>query len=192
MNKSRTIIRSLVSGLDPYDDIERDVARRVLEWIDSGAELFRREAEDRPDRHLVAYFPVIDRVRRSVLLLDHVKAGLLLPNGGHVEPDEDPHRAVLRELHEELGPRAVSVSSVASMPLFLTQHKTKGPTAHTDVSLWYVVFGDERMWIDPDLHEFTGHRWVRFEDVLSADSATLDPAMHRFIRKLQLKLAAAV
>jgi 8-oxo-dGTP diphosphatase len=55
-----------------------------------------------PPRHLVSYVAVIDRVDRSSLLVDHIKAGLWLPPGGHVEPDEHPAATADREAREEL------------------------------------------------------------------------------------------
>lgn len=39
----------------------------------------------------------------KVLLIRHKKLGLWLPVGGHVELDEDPETAVLREAYEESG-----------------------------------------------------------------------------------------
>jgi len=41
--------------------------------------------------------------RRKVLLHHHRKLGLLLPLGGHIEPDELPDDAALREVREESG-----------------------------------------------------------------------------------------
>ncbi len=39
----------------------------------------------------------------KVLLVDHTKYGLWLPVGGHIELDEDPEQALLREVKEESG-----------------------------------------------------------------------------------------
>jgi ADP-ribose pyrophosphatase YjhB (NUDIX family) len=41
-----------------------------------------------------------------VLLLFHRKLGMWLPPGGHIEPNELPDEAALREVHEETGVRA--------------------------------------------------------------------------------------
>lgn len=120
MNKMRTVIRDIVARVDPLDTRERVDVADVLGWIASGAELFRRAKPDVPDKHLVSYFVVVDRARRSLLLVDHRKAGLWLPTGGHVEPDEDPRETVVRELAEELGSQAAAVASVAALPLFVT------------------------------------------------------------------------
>jgi 8-oxo-dGTP pyrophosphatase MutT (NUDIX family) len=188
MNKTRTIIRNIVERIEPFDEGERDVVERVLGWIDEGRELYRTASPDVPPEHLVSYFVLVDHPRRSVLLVDHIKAGLWLPTGGHVEPGEDPRGTVLREIAEELGSRAATVASVAMMPLFITAGKTRGQGAHTDISLWYVVAADENMWLDPDPREFRGHRWQTLDSVLDTDIDELDPHMHRFVRKLQSRM----
>ena len=38
-----------------------------------------------------------------VLIMLHPKLGILLPPGGHIEPNELPDQAALREVHEETG-----------------------------------------------------------------------------------------
>jgi len=177
-----------VERIEPFDEQERAVVQQVLGWLDEGRELYRTDKPDVPPEHLVSYFVLVDHSRRSLLLVDHLKAGLWLPTGGHVEPGEDPRGTVLREMAEELGPKAAMVASVAMVPLFITATKTRGAGRHTDVSLWYVVAGDERMWLDPDPREFRGHRWQSFDSVLATDAGMLDPEMHRFVRKLKGRL----
>ena len=41
--------------------------------------------------------------KRSVLLQHHQKLGRWLPPGGHIEPNELPDEAAIREVHEETG-----------------------------------------------------------------------------------------
>src|SRR6266536_3594893 len=110
MNKTRTLLRDIIERIDPYDGREQAVIERVLGWIDEGRNLHRIRKPDVPPQHLVSYFVMVDHPRRSMLLVDHIKAGLWLPTGGHVEPGEDPRGTVLREIAEELGARAAMVS----------------------------------------------------------------------------------
>jgi 8-oxo-dGTP pyrophosphatase MutT (NUDIX family) len=163
MNKTRTLIRDIVERIDPFDGREHDVIQRVLGWLDEGQE-----------PRLVSKFILVDHYRRSLLLVN--KSGRWLPVGGPVEPFEDPRGAVLREMAEELGPRAAMVASVAMMPLFIT--------GNAEAHLWYVVAGDEKMWLETDRQELDGHRWQPIQDVLDTNISELDPEMHRFTRKL--------
>lgn len=186
MNKSRTHIAELVAGIEPWDERERQVIMEVGGWLASNAGVYRLVRPDVPPKHLVVYFVLVDMARRSLLLGQHKLAGLWLPTGGHMEPEEgDPRQTARRELAEELGPRAGLVSSVATLPLFATATRTRGAGSHTDVTLWYVVPGDEHMWLEPDPREFNGHRWFMLDEILAMDPDELDPEMHRFVEKLQ-------
>ncbi|WP_255196296.1 NUDIX hydrolase [Halorarius litoreus] len=52
-------------------------------------------------RHFVAtVYPVCDG---ATLLHEHDRLGMWLPPGGHIDRDELPHEAALRECHEETG-----------------------------------------------------------------------------------------
>src|SRR5436189_126971 len=113
----RERIRSLVADIEPYDDLERRHIADTLEWVDSGAPLFRIESPDKPPKHLVWYFALIDPDHRSILLGDHIKAQLWLPSGGHVHKDEDPIETVRRESLEELSKKATFLRGY-TRPLF--------------------------------------------------------------------------
>ena len=188
MNKARTNLLAILDRIRPFDERETVDLQDIALWLDGTADIYRRVKPDVPVKHLVVYFVVIDQQRRSLLLMDHLKAGLWLPTGGHVEPDEDPYDTVSRELAEELGVQASFVSTIANLPLFATVTPTRGAGTHTDVSLWYVVAGDEKMWLEPDPREFRGHRWQSYDNVLATDIAALDPAMHRFVYKLEERI----
>lgn len=176
-------IYNLIATIAPYDDIERAHIRDTLSWIESGSPIFRIQKPDVPNKHLVSYFVLFDEHNRKILLVDHKKALLWLPSGGHVEIDEDPKTTVERECLEELGVRA---DFWAPDPLFITSTLTVGLTAgHTDVSLWYVLKGDSHATYQFDEEEFNKVRWFRLDDIPYEKS---DPHMHRFIEKLKGKL----
>lgn len=179
---TRTEIAAIVERVAPYDDLEAAHKRDVLDWIVSGAELFRRAKPDIPPKHLVSYVVPVDRDRGRVLLVDHRLAGLWLPPGGHVEPDEHPAVAAARELRGELGATAVPADGdlVAS---FVTVTPTRGGVPHTDVSLWHEVGLDGASDLDWDRGEFAGVRWFDVDELMAVDPATLDPHLYRFTRK---------
>ncbi len=173
----RNQIRSEIQSISPLDEIEKKTQSDVLAWIDSGAELCRLEKPATPDKHLVAYFPVIDG--DYLLLVDHINAQLWLPAGGHVEPGEHPKNTARREANEEL---SIQAEFLFEKPLLLTSTTTVGKTAgHTDVSIWYALKGDRNEEIFFDESEFMAVQWFR-KDAVPYDRT--DPELKRFIAKL--------
>lgn len=99
---AREELTLLLDGIEPWDGTELAHLARAREWVGSGAPLYRVRKPDVPPMHLVSYFVVRDEARGRLLLVNHRKAGLWLPPGGHVEPGEDPWQTVARECREEL------------------------------------------------------------------------------------------
>lgn len=175
---------ALLEEIEPWDDLERTHLDTAARWIASGEPLYRTRKPDVPATHLVAYFVVLDERRGRILLVAHRKAGLWLPTGGHVEPNERPWTTVVRECAEELRIPAVASAVTGERPLFLTVTRTRGPGEHTDVSLWHVLDADAASVTSYDDEEFTAIRWLTPDEVLAEPPATLDPHLHRFTRKL--------
>jgi len=180
-----THIQQLVSDIDPFDQLEADHQADVLAWIASGDPLFRISKPDNPPKHLVSYFIVHDIATDKLLLINHLKSGLLLPAGGHVDLDEDPATTVIREAEEELGLAAVFQEPYGNLPLFITATTTLGQGQHTDVSLWYLVQGDTTQTYIYEAREMSGYEWFSLAEIMAMDQAKLDPHMHRFVRKMQ-------
>ena len=67
-----------------------------------------------PRRHFTATGFVVDGDR--TLLHWHQRHQQWMPPGGHIEPDEDPVQAVLREVREETGVAAEVIPSAPSFP----------------------------------------------------------------------------
>lgn len=173
----RDMIREEVLGIHALDELERVTKADVIDWIDSGAALCRIAKPATPPTHLVSYFVLIDG--EHVLLVDHIKAMLWLPTGGHVEPGEHPRETVRREAFEELG---IQADFVHDAPLFVTSTTTVGQTAgHVDVSLWYVLRGDRNATLTHDASEFRGVQWFHYTKL---PYPRTDPQMQRFIHKL--------
>ncbi len=176
---TRKEIAEIVRSITPLDETERAHIEDVFDWIASGVEIFRQRKPDVPPKHLVSYFLLWDAEANKILLVDHIKAGLWLPAGGHVEPHEHPVAAVKREANEELG---IEANFLLPDPLFLTVTRTVGETAgHTDVSLWYVLIADEHDRLSPDPSEFREVHWFDPGEVPIHQS---DPHMRRFLEKL--------
>ena len=179
MNQIRDRIAEIVAAIEPLDELERKHRDSTIEWIRSGAPIFRTMKPDVPPKHLVSYFALVDAASGKLLLVDHKLASLWLPSGGHVEPDEDPRATVVRELSEELG---LAADFMQPDPLFITVTRVGGDGGHTDVSLWYLLRGDSSHAIEFDRGEFHGVRWFGFDEIPFEMS---DPHLRRFVEKLR-------
>ncbi len=182
-------ILDAVNAIQPLDDLEQEHKDDVLAWVKSGAPLFRISKPDNPPKHLVSYFVLYDPQSSQLMLIDHIKARLWLPTGGHVEIDEDPRTTVSREAYEELRITPKFGTVFGHDPLFVTVTETKGQGAHTDVSLWYVIEGTSTDVLAYDKVEMNSYKWLSLQDVLDTDISELDPHMHRFVAKMQRTIA---
>lgn len=176
-------IYNLITAIVPYDKIEKEHMTDTLSWVKSGAPIFRIQKPDVPNKHLVSYFMLFDETSEKVLLVDHKKAQLWLPSGGHVEVNEHPIETVSRECLEELG---VQADFWIQDPLFLSSTLTVGLTAgHTDVSLWYVLKGNSQKSYQFDEEEFNTICLFGLDEIPYENA---DPHMRRFVGKLKANL----
>lgn len=173
-------IIDVISAIIPFDDLESQHIQETLAWIQSGDQIFRLQKPATPLKHLVSYFIPFDEKAQKVLLVDHKKAGLWLPAGGHVELNEHPQDAARRECFEELG---ISAEFLCESPLFLSSTTDVDHIpGHTDVSFWYVLKGEVGASYEFDQREFNSIQWFDVSEIPFKES---DPHMERFIQKLK-------
>lgn len=178
-------VTALVTDLEPTDPLGARHRADTLRWLAGTDDIYRRITPKTPDPHLVSYFLPVDRAAGRVLLCDHRLAGLWLPTGGHVEPDEHPADTVRRECVEELGIEAVGD---LSRPFFLTVTETvdRPEGRHTDVSLWFALHGDHRQPLTPDPGEFAAVRWWTVDELRHVDPSGVEPHLFRALAALDL------
>lgn len=179
-------IATSVSNIKPYDDLEAEHIQDIVDWLNTDVNPFRLKKPDVPAKHLVSYFVLVDPLQKSLLLVDHIKAQLWLPTGGHVIYNEDPRQTVVREADEELGVEVVFLKG-DDQPFFVTVTTTVGLTpGHVDVSLWYAIRGSIFDKMTFDRSEFSDIEWYTFDEVLSTDPTIFDPHLQRFTQKLAM------
>jgi 8-oxo-dGTP pyrophosphatase MutT (NUDIX family) len=137
-------------------------------------------------RHYTASGVVLND-RDEVLLVHHNKIGVWLYPGGHIDPDEDPAEAVLREVAEETGIHAAILSEPAFRHPAVRSHPTPWAIiemdvtdsrigSHRHIDLIYVCRARGG---DPiaQIHEVSAARWVPLTDVVTLPTPTEVPAL---------------
>jgi 8-oxo-dGTP pyrophosphatase MutT (NUDIX family) len=122
----------------------------------------------------------------ETLLHDHERLDLWLPPGGHVDRDELPHEAALREVREETGLRVdlvaavddIAGADVRSIPK--PQHLQladvnvhDGEVGHQHVDLVFYARAENRA-VEPGAGELPADRWEWFDAARLADDDRIE------------------
>jgi len=157
-------------------------------------------------RHFTASGIVLSH-DEQVLLIQHRKLGMWLYPGGHIEPDEDPMQAVLREVAEETGLtcRIVTESrfghpatTVLPAPFTILVHdipaNAQAPL-HQHIDMVYVLSPGGGQAV-PRLEEVTGCAWVPLADVAGLHTPpevpTLIAKAAEYARRIRLSPGGAL
>lgn len=147
-------------------------------------------------RHLTASMVVIDLARAVVLLVHHTATGKWLFPGGHLDPDETPAEAAVREVAEETGIRPALVARRPGLELpGMIWHPSPWITAeipapakperpgkpaepqHTHIDLLFLGTADSRGDLTEALDEVGAARWVPLVDLPALDVRAEVPAV---------------
>ncbi len=110
--------------------------------------------------------------KNKILLVQHKKLDLWLPVGGHIEKDETPDSALLREIKEEVGidveilnyinfPIEGNTKKNLSSPFYVNVHSVRD---HDHCCLYYIckAINPEKLKINSELKNY---RWFSKEDL---------------------------
>ncbi|MEI3845576.1 MULTISPECIES: NUDIX hydrolase [unclassified Microbacterium] len=136
-------------------------------------------------KHLTVTGYTTDPTGSELLMVFHRKLGRWLPPGGHVEVDEFPSDAVLREVWEETGVRAAHRATKAldlglrgvldvQLPSPLTmsaQLIPPGPrdTEHIHIDMMFELVADPGEAVTYETREVSGARWFTRAEILRED-----------------------
>jgi 8-oxo-dGTP pyrophosphatase MutT (NUDIX family) len=168
-----------LANVTPLDTKEWEHLQAIRAWLRATTDIYRRVRPAIPDKHLAVYCVPLDMLEGRVLLGYHLAANMWLPPGGHVETNEHPTDAAMREYAEELG---IAPVLLANDPLLASIEPTNGPGSHTDVTLWYAFQGSTTQNVTVDEREFRQMEWVRFEEIMSYPT---NGNLSRFLSKVQ-------
>ncbi len=132
----RDLIRREIGARRGVDERERVSLRRFVEEFDRLDHPFDEDADP---THVTASAIVVGL--RGVVLHRHKRLGIWLQPGGHIDADELPADAAVRETLEETG---LTVEHAAGEPSVVHVDVHPGPRGHTHLDVRYLlVAGDE-------------------------------------------------
>jgi 8-oxo-dGTP pyrophosphatase MutT (NUDIX family) len=165
------------------DEAEEVHRRAMLALLEHGTEPFSR-AHFGPG-HFTASLYIVDRDRR-LLLHHHRRLDRWLQMGGHVEPEESPSKAALREGLEESGLRDLRL--VQDSILDLDVHRIpagRGEPDHDHFDVRYLARTSQPEAISIDRGESNELAWVTLD---RARALMPGPESHRVIGKIERSL----
>lgn len=166
-----------VNSITPYDEQEAKEIIETMAWLRSSPALNK---PDNLDQHLGVLSILLSPEKDRTYLLDHKKARLWLPPGGHVDFGRRLADTASEELTEELG---ISDPQLLKQgPVFLSRTLTQGSNAgHIDLTTWFVFEGNPTTRFTLQEKEALSGAWIKTQDLLS------DPkhvSLHRGFHKL--------
>ncbi|MBU2220889.1 NUDIX domain-containing protein [Patescibacteria group bacterium] len=122
----------------------------------------------------------------AVLLRLHEKYHTWFPPGGHVELDEDPEEAALREVQEEVGLSVTLVGERAPtyddnekevlVPRFINRHAIND--THEHISFVYFAKADTREFVQGETEVSDHIRWFTREELADPTYGVLERVQH--------------
>jgi len=120
--------------------------------------------DENPENHFCAYFAACDFKSKQFFIGHHIKSGLWLFNGGHIDKDETLRETVAREIDEEWG---LNINDLkVGYPELLTATEINNPSKqkcklHLDI--WHFVNVDKNNFRPDSLklaEEFNSVEWM--------------------------------
>jgi 8-oxo-dGTP pyrophosphatase MutT (NUDIX family) len=166
--------RAEIAALAPTDPRGRRSRRRVLDEL---ARLDRPFDQHAGPLHATASAVVVGP--RGTLLHRHKRLGVWMQPGGHVDADEAPWEAAVRETAEETG---VPGSHPAAGPRLAHTDVHRGGRGHTHLDLRYLLLAGD---VDPapGPGESADVRWFAWEEAVAVADAGLVEGL-REVRRL--------
>jgi len=133
----------------------------------------------------------------KVLMIKHKKLGVWLPPGGHIDENELPNEAALREIYEETGIMAkiISATKIAPpvdsqcvslpMPMEILLEDIEGTGLHNHIDLVYLCTTDDSRLRGQEA-EIDGIGWFSPEEALMLDTfANVISSLNKAIKMIK-------
>ena len=132
----------------------------------------------------------------KVLLRKHDKYGIWLSVGGHIEPDEDPNQAALREVQEEVGLKVELVPTTKVLdieldrykhiipPAFINRHRINQNHEHVTLNYFAKAESDKVQQGDKEISE--DWKWFTLEELNQIQEGISETVRHYAKAALQM------
>ncbi|WMJ87421.1 NUDIX hydrolase [Anaerocolumna sp. MB42-C2] len=117
---------------------------------------------------------IVFNSKKEILMIHHNKLHVWLPPGGHVDDNELPDDAVLREIFEETGIRAEIINNKRSLPLtdckeleipfVILLEDMEGDGTHNHIDMIYLCKAINEDYVPQEI-EVNGIGWFSFEQI---------------------------
>ena len=117
-------------------DAEIKIARKFVERIRRG----KLTREENPHDHFCVYFAAYDPKAKEIFIGRHIKSGLWLFNGGHIDKGENRQEALEREMVEEWGFKMnTEESDHVSLRTITNTRRDKNTSCKLHYDYWYFI-----------------------------------------------------
>ena len=153
----KSIFSKEASKLKNKSYVDQIILQKFLTRISSDKPFFKSQnAKD----HFGSFLLPIHKKTRQTYVGHHIKAGIWLPPGGHIEENESPEQAMRREFQEELGYKLTD-EKVELFNLSITYYQN-----HRHYDFWYLIYTDLQDF-SLDKGEFYEGKWISVDEVFS-------------------------
>jgi 8-oxo-dGTP pyrophosphatase MutT (NUDIX family) len=115
--------------------------------------------DENPQNHFCVYFLPYNPQSKKVFIVHHIKSGLWLSPGGHIDKGEGLLETLNREIDEELEVRGFFKELPPPFLLTITPIENRAQPCKTHFDIWYLANTDGTNFnVDPK--EFHEARWL--------------------------------
>ncbi len=161
---------SLVQNFQMNQDLKITFINRINEG--------KVSRDENPASHMCVYFAAFDKRAKQVFIGKHIKSGLWLFNGGHLDKNEGIEHALYREMNEEWGFKKKIDANSPSLFTITEIENPKKQTCRLHFDIWYFVLCDKNDF-HPDTKKLSteffewGWKSISEAQALVHDKATL-------------------
>lgn len=157
MNTHQSILSEL-KKLESKPLVDKNILKQFYSRLENPYVLRSQKTSD----HFCVFFLPFDKKYKLVYLGHHIKANDWIPPGGHIEENESPKDAVVREMSEELN-FSLSNETIELFDITIKSIETPRLDCKKHWDLWYRVIMDKTDFTF-DKGEFYSAKWVSLEE----------------------------